>query len=191
MQAADNIAYAKLCAQERHDRAEQRLEIGKVTEQQITCPGKAVANKQWANISDLSGEFFANALRAVPPRQRRKECIAQLQGLRSQPEAPAHTLYVPDRLQREQKAPCRKAVQAGRERHLSDGLFRRIGAEGLDHREPTLQRLHEGESWDDYKIEVTYEGVTKEKTIRLFAGDKLEFSFNFDTTDGGNKVAMN
>ena len=53
------------------------------------------------------------------------------------------------------------------------------------------KQLHEGESWDDYKIEVTYEGVTKEKTIRLIAGDNLELSFNFDDTLNANKVAIN
>ncbi len=53
------------------------------------------------------------------------------------------------------------------------------------------KQLHNGESWDDYKIEVTFEGVTKEKTIRLIAGDKLELTFNFETTDSVNKVAMN
>ena len=53
------------------------------------------------------------------------------------------------------------------------------------------KQLHNGESWDDYKIEVTFEGVTKEKTIRLIAGDKLELTFNFETSDSVNKVAMN
>ncbi len=52
------------------------------------------------------------------------------------------------------------------------------------------KQLREGESWDDYKIEVTYDGVTKEKTIRLMAGDKLELTFNFESTDSANKVAM-
>ncbi len=52
------------------------------------------------------------------------------------------------------------------------------------------KQLREGESWDDYKIEVTHEGVTKEKTIRLLAGDKLELTFNFEPTDSANKVAM-
>ena len=53
------------------------------------------------------------------------------------------------------------------------------------------KQLHDGESWDDYKIEVTFEGVTREKTIRLIAGDKLELTFNFETADSVNKVAMN
>ena len=63
-------------------------------------------------------------------------------------------------------------------------------SEGLSRVFRTKQ-LHEGESWDDYKIEVTFEGVTKEKTIRLIAGDKLELTFNFETADSVNKVAMN
>ena len=62
-------------------------------------------------------------------------------------------------------------------------------SEGLSRVFRTKQ-LHEGESWDDYKIEVTFEGVTKEKTIRLIAGDKLELTFNFETADSVNKVAM-
>ena len=52
------------------------------------------------------------------------------------------------------------------------------------------KQLREGESWDDYKIEVTHDGVTKEKTIRLLAGDKLELTFNFESADSVNKVAM-
>jgi len=52
------------------------------------------------------------------------------------------------------------------------------------------KQLRDGESWDDYKIEVTHDGVTKEKTIRLMAGDKLELTFNFESTDSANKVAM-
>jgi hypothetical protein len=43
---------------------------------------------------------------------------------------------------------------------------------------------------DDYKIEVTYQGKTKEKTIRLIGGDKLEMSFNF-TEREANKIASN
>ena len=53
------------------------------------------------------------------------------------------------------------------------------------------KQLREGEAWDDYKIEVTYEGVTKEKTIRLIGGDKLELSFKFDSEHNANKVASN
>jgi len=41
------------------------------------------------------------------------------------------------------------------------------------------KQLKVGEAWDDYKIQVTHNGVTKEKTIRLIGGDKLEMSFNF------------
>ena len=52
------------------------------------------------------------------------------------------------------------------------------------------KQLQPGQSWDDYKIQVTHEGVTKEKTIRLIAGDKLELSFNFEDSDSANKVAM-
>ncbi len=40
--------------------------------------------------------------------------------------------------------------------------------------------LKDGESWDDYKIIVTYKGQTKEKTIRLMAGDQLEMAIGFD-----------
>lgn len=55
------------------------------------------------------------------------------------------------------------------------------------------KQLRQGESWDDYKIEVTYQGITKEKTIRLIGGDKLELSFNFDDVNvaDANKVAAN
>ena len=53
------------------------------------------------------------------------------------------------------------------------------------------KQLREGEAWDDYKIEVTYQGVTKEKTIRLIGGDKLELSFSFDSDRNENKVAIN
>ena len=52
------------------------------------------------------------------------------------------------------------------------------------------KQLREGESWEDYKIEVTFEGVTKEKTIRLVGGDKLEMTFSFEDVDSANKVAM-
>ena len=52
------------------------------------------------------------------------------------------------------------------------------------------KQLREGEAWDDYNIEVTHNGVTKEKTIRLIGGDKLELSFNFDSEKDSNKVAM-
>jgi uncharacterized protein (TIGR03000 family) len=52
------------------------------------------------------------------------------------------------------------------------------------------KQLKSGEFWDDYKIEVTYEGKKKEKTIRLIGGDKLEMSFNFDEREA-NKIAAN
>jgi hypothetical protein len=42
------------------------------------------------------------------------------------------------------------------------------------------KQLRNGESWDDYKIQVTVAGVTKEKVIRLIGGDNLELTFNFD-----------
>ncbi|MEQ1826123.1 MAG: TIGR03000 domain-containing protein [Pirellula sp.] len=53
------------------------------------------------------------------------------------------------------------------------------------------KQLREGEAWDDYKIEVTYKGITKEKTIRLIGGDKLELRFDFESEQSSNKVAMN
>ncbi len=36
---------------------------------------------------------------------------------------------------------------------------------------------------DDYTVTVTSQGVTKEKTIRLIAGDDIELSFNFEEAD--------
>jgi uncharacterized protein (TIGR03000 family) len=60
-------------------------------------------------------------------------------------------------------------------------------SEGLSRVYRTKQ-LKAGEAWDDYKIEVTFAGKTKEKTIRLIGGDKLEMSFNFDEIES-NKVA--
>jgi uncharacterized protein (TIGR03000 family) len=53
------------------------------------------------------------------------------------------------------------------------------------------KQLREGEAWDDYKIEVTYKGITKEKTIRLIGGDKLELRFDFESDQASNKVAIN
>ncbi|MFN9626253.1 MAG: TIGR03000 domain-containing protein [Planctomycetota bacterium] len=50
------------------------------------------------------------------------------------------------------------------------------------------KQLKVGEAWDDYKIQVTHNGVTKEKTIRLIGGDKLEMSFNFADIQA-NKIA--
>jgi uncharacterized protein (TIGR03000 family) len=52
------------------------------------------------------------------------------------------------------------------------------------------KQLKAGEVWEDYKIEVTYAGQTKQKTIRLIGGDKLEMSFNFNEREA-NKVASN
>ena len=52
------------------------------------------------------------------------------------------------------------------------------------------KQLREGEAWDDYRIEVTFGGVTKEKTIRLIGGDKLALTFNFESDEVANKVAM-
>jgi len=53
------------------------------------------------------------------------------------------------------------------------------------------KQLVEGQAWDGYKIAVTYKGKTKEKTIRLIGGDKLEITFNFDEDQILNKVASN
>lgn len=50
--------------------------------------------------------------------------------------------------------------------------------------------LKTGEAWEDYKIAVTHNGITKEKTIRLIGGDKLEMSFSF-ADHSSNKVASN
>jgi uncharacterized protein (TIGR03000 family) len=52
------------------------------------------------------------------------------------------------------------------------------------------KQLKAGETWDDYTIQVTHEGRTKEKTIRLIGGDKLEMSFHFDEHQA-NKIAAN
>jgi uncharacterized protein (TIGR03000 family) len=51
------------------------------------------------------------------------------------------------------------------------------------------KQLRDGESWDDYKIQVTVAGVTKEKVIRLIGGDNLELTFNFDDA-ADSKLAM-
>ena len=51
------------------------------------------------------------------------------------------------------------------------------------------KQLRDGESWDDYKIQVTVAGVTKEKVIRLIGGDNLELTFNFDDAADA-KLAM-
>ena len=41
-------------------------------------------------------------------------------------------------------------------------------------------QLKSGEVWDDYTVSVTSGGVTREKTIRLIAGDDVTLSFDFD-----------
>jgi uncharacterized protein (TIGR03000 family) len=55
------------------------------------------------------------------------------------------------------------------------------------------KQLKTGEAWEDYKIQVTHNGTTKEKTIRLIGGDKLEMSFTFAEEQGtevqSNKIA--
>jgi uncharacterized protein (TIGR03000 family) len=53
------------------------------------------------------------------------------------------------------------------------------------------KQLAEGQAWDDYTIEVTHKGETKQKTIRLIGGDKLELTFNFEENQSTNKVAIN
>ncbi|MCC7334965.1 MAG: TIGR03000 domain-containing protein [Pirellulaceae bacterium] len=42
-------------------------------------------------------------------------------------------------------------------------------------------RLKSGEFWDDYEIEVEYQGEVKRQAIRLVGGDKLQLSFDFDS----------
>ena len=42
------------------------------------------------------------------------------------------------------------------------------------------KNLKQGESWDDYTIQVSYQGKVKEQVIRLIGGDNLELSFNFN-----------
>ena len=55
----------------------------------------------------------------------------------------------------------------------------------------TLNVPEDAQAWDDYKIVVTHKGQTKEKTIRLIGGDKLEITFNFEDEQVLNKVASN
>jgi uncharacterized protein (TIGR03000 family) len=62
-------------------------------------------------------------------------------------------------------------------------------SEGLTRVYRTKQ-LKTGEAWEDYKIQVTHNGVTKEKTIRLIGGDKLEMTFSF-ADHQANKLASN
>lgn len=47
------------------------------------------------------------------------------------------------------------------------------------------------ETWDDYVVKVEFDGVVKEKTIRLIGGDQLELSFEFGTDDTKEKLAVN
>jgi len=42
-------------------------------------------------------------------------------------------------------------------------------------------RLKSGEFWDDYEIEVEYQGEVKRQAIRLVGGDKLQLTFDFDS----------
>lgn len=44
-------------------------------------------------------------------------------------------------------------------------------------------QLNLGEVWDDYEIQVEYEGQVKARKIRLIAGDDLELTFAFDDTN--------
>jgi uncharacterized protein (TIGR03000 family) len=40
--------------------------------------------------------------------------------------------------------------------------------------------LKVGEVWDEYAVEVEYNGLVKQQTVRLIGGDHLELSFQFD-----------
>lgn len=40
-----------------------------------------------------------------------------------------------------------------------------------------------GEVWDDYEVQVAFDGQVKKQAIRLIAGDNLELTFNFDQPD--------
>lgn len=51
------------------------------------------------------------------------------------------------------------------------------------------KHLREGEAWDDYRIEVTYQGETKERVIRLIGGDQVELTFNFDNASAERLAA--
>lgn len=42
-------------------------------------------------------------------------------------------------------------------------------------------RLAVGELWDDYQIEVEYQGEVKQQTVRLVGGDNLQLTFDFDS----------
>lgn len=49
-------------------------------------------------------------------------------------------------------------------------------------------RLKVGELWDDYEIEVQYDGKVKRQSVRLVGGDKLQLTFNFEQ-DASNLAA--
>lgn len=49
-------------------------------------------------------------------------------------------------------------------------------------------RLKVGELWDDYEIEVEYDGKVKRQSVRLVGGDKLQLTFNFEQ-DAANLAA--
>lgn len=51
------------------------------------------------------------------------------------------------------------------------------------------KHLREGEAWDDYRIEVTYQGETKERVIRLIGGDQVELTFQFDDANSDRLAA--
>ena len=40
-----------------------------------------------------------------------------------------------------------------------------------------------GEVWDDYEVQVAFDGQVKKQAIRLIAGDNLELTFDFDQPD--------
>lgn len=43
------------------------------------------------------------------------------------------------------------------------------------------KELTTGQVWEDYKIVVSWNGIVREKSIRLIGGDDMEISFNFDS----------
>jgi uncharacterized protein (TIGR03000 family) len=43
------------------------------------------------------------------------------------------------------------------------------------------KELTSGQVWEDYKIVVSWNGIVREKSIRLIGGDDMEISFNFDS----------
>ena len=49
-------------------------------------------------------------------------------------------------------------------------------------------RLKVGEFWDDYEIEIQYDGKVKRQSVRLVGGDKLQLTFNFEQ-DASNLAA--